>query len=348
MEATLSQWPNLEDLRSGLVGVTQLPLPAPKADVPALIEIHGEYLCWMNPSTPEAVGQTEIQVLPSAKVDTEIMKRVPVYEDAYSRPDGELTGALHRFVRLRDAQDVLRFAQRYGVLDICEHGLPCTHNPRMLNIHLLGLVQSPSLWKPVEVGTENSRSFLIEERGKRPWCEGCGSEPVETWLFWSRQARAILNLAAALSAGRPCSREDWEVILTQDIDEKPQLIDTLMARRWAAGVYLQEAVNLWLDLANVRLALSWPTGAGLGSLRLERGGTFGLLGVQLLTAITGAQSLAICNGCSIPYIREKRRPQAGRQNYCLECRAKKVPERIRQQRKRDRDKQAKSAEQERQ
>jgi hypothetical protein len=33
-------------------------------------------------------------------------------------------GALDRFVAIRDADDVLRFARRFGVLNLCEHGLP--------------------------------------------------------------------------------------------------------------------------------------------------------------------------------------------------------------------------------
>ena len=110
---------------------------------------------------------------------------------------------------------------------------------------------------------------------------------------------------------------------------------------WAAQVYLQEAVNRWLHLANVRLSLSWSIGVEKASLELETG-TFGMSGVQLLAAITGAQTLSICDGCGRPYVREGRRPQAGRVNFCADCRDKKVPEKLRQQRKRAREKQAES------
>ena len=338
----MSQWPNLEDNLTGVLGLTQLPVSKPH--LPGKIELHQEldreFLCWSNSYTPEPVDQIEIRVFPSAKTDTPTADRVPLYE--VDKP-GEIdfTGALDRFARLKTGDNVLRFAQRYGVLDFCQHGQPATHNPRLLAIPLLGLVQSPSLWKPIESGIYSEPGFMIEDHGERTWCEPVGSEAVEGWLFWSRMAAALLNVAAALASRHSTSRDDWEVIITEESDEIPRLIDSLLARGWAARVYLQEAVNRWLHLANVRLSLSWPIGQDKASLELEAD-TFGLLGIQLLTAVTGAQALAVCDGCHSPYVRPNRRPQAGRANYCPECKSAKVPERLRQQRKRTRMRQSES------
>ena len=142
----------------------------------------------------------------------------------------DFTGALDRFARLGSAPEILRFARRYGVLEFCQHGMPYSHNPRFLSIPLLGLVQSPSLWQPIEEGAESEPGFLIQERGQRPWCEPTGSEATQGWLFWSRMAAALLNIAAALAGDRPTSRADWETVITEEIDEAPQLIDTLVER----------------------------------------------------------------------------------------------------------------------
>jgi hypothetical protein len=332
-EPALSGWANLNDDQSGVLGVARLPVPRP--NVPAIIELHGDYLCWSNASPPEVVGHTAIRLFPSANEDSQTVRGVPVYESADQPVDVDFTGALGQFAKLRTGEDVQRFARRFGILEFCEHGLPATHNPRFLSMPLIGLIQSPSLWKPVEVGIEREPSFLIKGQGERPWCEPIGSEAIEGWLFWSRMAASLLNVAAALTRNLPTHRADWETIITEESDERPLLIDTLLARRWIARVYLQEAVNRWLQLANVLLSLRWPIGAEKASLKLE-GNTFGLLGVQLLTAVTGAQGLTVCDGCSKPYVREGRRPQAGRANYCPDCRASKVPERIRQRRRRAR------------
>src|SRR5438874_422934 len=37
------------------------------------------------------------------------------------------TGMLDRFIQIRNARGVLRFALRFGTLALCEHGMPCSH-----------------------------------------------------------------------------------------------------------------------------------------------------------------------------------------------------------------------------
>ena len=336
----------MEDDRIGVLGITQLPVPKP--NVPGVIELHGDYLHWSGTTfTPEAIDQTEIRLFPSAKSQTETIKQVPVYKAVNTAEKVDSTGALDRFARLRTATDILRFARQYGVLEFCQHGVPYTHNPRFLSIPLMGLVQSPSLWFPIEADIDGEPGFLIQGRGERPWCEPLGIEAIEGWLFWSRMAAALLNVTAAFEGDRPTRRDDWECVITEEIDKRTQLIDMLVARSWAGRVYLQEAVNRWLRLGAVRLALRWPIGVDKAFLELETG-TYGILGVQLLAAVTGAQTLSICDGCGTPYIREGRRPQVGRANYCPDCRANKVPEKMRQRRKRDKDRRSTSVAKERQ
>ena len=336
----LKKWPDLEDDRMGVLGVTHLPVP--RLHVPSSVELHEDHIHWAGDSyTQEATDRTEIKLFPSAKTETDTVKQVPVHTEVNTPAEVDFTGALDRFARLRTAKDILRFARRYGVLEFCQHGLPHTHNPRSPSVPLLGLVQSPSLWQPLEEGTDSNPGFLIQEHGERTWCDPIGIEAIEGWLVWSRMAAALLNVAVALAGNNLTRRDDWETIITEEIDEKDQLIDTLVARSWAAQVYLQEAVNRWLRLGVVRPTLRWPIGVDRAFLELETG-TFGMLGVQLLAAVTGAQTLSICDGCDRPYAREGRRPQAGRVNYCLDCRANKVPDKLRQRRKRARDRQSDS------
>ena len=158
-------------------------------------------------------------------------------------------------------------------------------------------------------------------------------ESIEDWLFWSRKAASLLNIASALAKDVPSEREDWEPVITTESEEKPLLIEALISRPWIARMYLQEAVNLWLRVADVHLSLGWSIDGSPPSLQLEAE-TFGVLGVQLLTAMTSAQGLAVCDGCAKPYVRVGRRPQSGRANFCPNCRAGKVPGRLRQRRRR--------------
>ncbi len=320
---------NLADYETGVLGLTQLPVPRPS--VPPIIELTGNYLQWTSGEPGQPDGEVDINIFPGPSGDTVTAKN-------FSRPgapDVDVTGALELFAKLSTGEGVLGFARRYGVLEFCEHRLPATHNPRPLSIPLFGLIESPSLWKPVEVGTGRLPSFLIEDSGDRPWCEPTGVEAIEDWLYWAKFAASILNIASALIGDHPTKREDWEIVITSESEERSKLIDSLLSRNWIAKVYLQGAVNIWLHLANVRLALSWPIGTPTPVLELEAN-TFGVLAVQLLTAVTGAQSLTVCDGCTRPYVREGRRPQRGRANYCPSCRSNGVPGRIRQQRRRAR------------
>ena len=48
------------------------------------------------------------------------------------RPDTEFTkGMLDAFVRIRGAEDVLRVAKRYGILDLCKHDEPIKYGRSM-------------------------------------------------------------------------------------------------------------------------------------------------------------------------------------------------------------------------
>lgn len=320
---------DLRDIDSDLIGVTGLPLP--RSTVPSIIELHGNHLHWTMGTPPEPAGRTEIYIFPGASEET---RRAKAFEYPKQEPGVDTAGALDQFIKISTGEDVERFARRYGVLEFCEHRLPASHNPRPVSMPLIGLVSSPSVWIPVEAGMARERGFLIEERGERPWCEPIGIEAIEDWLFWARMAGSILNVAVAVRDNRPTSAEDWTAILTEE-KNAPRLVETLVSQRWVAQVYLAQAVNLWLRIADVRPALSWPIGTNRPSLEFPTI-QFGVLGVQLMTAITGAQSLTVCDGCGRPYVREGRRPQAGRANYCSVCQGNKVPDRDRQRRRRDR------------
>ena len=323
----MSNLDSLADYETGVLGLTQLPVPKP--NVPPIIELTGNYLQWTNGGPAELDGEVDINIFPGPSGDIVTAKNFSLP----GAPDVDVTGALESFARLSTPESILGFARRYGVLEFCEHRLPATHNSRPLSIPLFGLIESTSLWKPVEIGAGRLPSFLIEDSGDRPWCEPTGVEAIEDWIYWAQFAASILNIVSALIGDLPTKREDWEIVITSKSEERSKLIDSLLSRDWIAKVYLQGAVNRWLHLANVRLSLSWPIGTSTPVLELEAN-TFGVLAVQLLTAVTGAQSLTVCDGCTRPYVREGRRPQRGRANYCPSCRSDGVPGRIRQQRKR--------------
>jgi len=260
--------------------------------VPPVIELKGDALIWQF---PDAAAET-------------------------SWRGAEPRGALDGFLRVRDGESALRFAQRYGVLAICEHGLPATHAYR------------PRLFFHKEEGS----GFCRPQGWPHP------AEPIERWLHFARQANALLRVAAALHDDRPGAKEDWEIIF-EDLLPAEWLRPTFgnLTESVPMGhLYLGGIINEWLVLGGVRPHFVWGMKRG-DAPRFEFGNpylvsNFWALALQLAVALSRSGGIAICDGCRRPYTTEKRKPQAKRSHYCPECRDGGIPARDRQRRHRAR------------
>jgi len=217
-------------------------------------------------------------------------------------------GALDAFRDIRDGEGVLRFARRYGVLGLCEHGLPVSHNP-----------------PPVPAQEEES-SRMCYPLG---WGSGMYWEPIERWLHFVRVAMALVRIAARLHAETASDPGDW-VTLYEDT-HRPELRDVAY---WATVVRNSEdswrlltwAVDDWLRLARLRLTLVWEKPRPI--LAYQASTTFGVIAIQLAAAASQSNSVAVCSGCGKPYSRTKRQPAVGKRNWCDECKRNGVDDRI--------------------
>ncbi|MCL5744443.1 MAG: hypothetical protein M1541_11050 [Acidobacteria bacterium] len=206
------------------------------------------------------------------------------------RPSAEL---LDRFLRLHrsTADGVLKFAQKHGVL-------------------LLDGFEEPR--------------FEWEREGR---------EPIRVWQKFSRKACALLNVKAALGEGKLGDPADWHVIdpLVNSAFPKPvagqfagYIGHGIAAARWK----LQWTLEGWLHFGRIGFGVDFQPGRGLRiNIDYHSGRLFGALALQLLLAVTNADSLYFCSGCGLPYARsrEKRRPREGQRNFCDECVSFKVP-----------------------
>lgn len=285
--------PGERALNSGLFGDGGLPTHGPLR--PANVSIEGDYLRWSYVSAS---------------------KRLQVYEPR---------GTIDRFARIKAPGDVVRFAADYGVLGLCEHGFPVTQH------WLLGYsVPEPS------AGCNPS---AIE-----------GREALERWFHYSRVAHASMEIAIDLSHGRQPPRSLWETVwedaLTADRrsalphhlaarinSQFPSQLQLLLDQMLAnPAITLYGLVNEWVRQGGVRpMIIPGAAKGGPPTLHLA-GSVFGLLGVQLMTIITGSASVATCSICDQPYFRE-RIPQRGRANYCSET-CRKAGDKLRQRRRR--------------
>lgn len=225
--------------------------------------------------------------------------------------------ALNRLVRIKDDRGVQRFAHRYGVLGICSHGLPAEHNPPPAYLQSAAYDSSTAM---------------------PPWCKhlqlspDVSYDPIDRWLHFARQARALLHISVALREAKAGSLADWETVY-EDLPAPTRRAEAAAQSPEMTRYHLYRTVEDWLAMGNVRLR---PGGYGAKGPPLLAGGlTFGVLAVQLLLAvIQGQEVLALCDGCGALYSREKRAPKAGHPNYCTDCRPK-VAARLRKRRWRE-------------
>ena len=220
---------------------------------------------------------------------------------------------LNEFIRLTNAESILKFAKKWGVLALAIDSVP---------------------WP--------GRTELRE-----------GVEPIAAWQYYSRRAQAVLQIAAALRQNKLGDFSDWSLIgilvpgtgyaRSHEKSLKAAMLHPHfgmpyslfamggsperkieLARKFVAG-----EVGHWLDCwkqdkrtAVSDFALHWNDDQQCWVLEIDYHGLlFAAIALQLALVVAGADSLFVCSGCSIPYTRprERKRPKSGWANYCDQC-----------------------------
>jgi hypothetical protein len=218
-------------------------------------------------------------------------------EDDRDRSPSKPPNLLMEFTRLADPKSgdkaILAFARKWGVLEICRHGLPCSH-------HHLQEYFMPHDWCGPLRYTDGERRYY---------------ESTLRWKYFAEQARALLSVAVLLRQGKPGRKEDWKVIFKRKPEEvwhpKFHGEDYDIDKRLL--IYL---VNRWLALGNVRPILKSD---GEREFITFDTNLFGVLATQLMMVVCRTSGLGICSGCGMLYTPRRRQPKFGQRNYCQEC-----------------------------
>ena len=226
---------------------------------------------------------------------------------------------VNRFLGLVNARDdrVKSFAEDFGPLWLCRHGLPNAHAAR-------GFVPATSVPSVCEV----------ERR------DGAFVERVDHWRALSAQANALMTLAADLHLGQVGTEDLWRVLPIDPegggdehgMHDAPK--DLQVARQ-----VLTLHFNTWLQWADVRSALRWEPAQEPVVLQSPIG-VFGALALQMVSRVGRVPPTAVCSGCGLRYERSGRAPKKGQRNFCPDCRST-APSRLakRDQRQREKDRQ---------
>jgi hypothetical protein len=222
---------------------------------------------------------------------------------------------LDRFVRLHDGPDtdILNFARQWGVFELCHHNLPYQHGHKPL--WSKSLLRIPDFMTAIAIRERcsikwKSRQHAIFHRYYGVETEGCfrlNWEPVETWRFFSRQAHALLNIAANVHLGKIGPNDDWRTVLKSGFPGGCTGGDAL---RMSKDLLL-EALNVWLEIGTIQLSLENIS----GRTQLIGADLFGSIALQLMLVVTRRTGFVQCSHCQEEYD-PIRRPSKGRNNYC--------------------------------
>jgi hypothetical protein len=91
---------------------------------------------------------------------------------------------IERFVKLKNGSPdrIYKFAQKYGVLEICQHELPSNHFNIPINSDSAG------------------------------YCFPCGVEPVSIWAEYAKVIHTIILIARSLRLNKVGEEKDWKVL----------------------------------------------------------------------------------------------------------------------------------------
>lgn len=223
--------------------------------------------------------------------------RPPRLDGTESFGEGRVdAAAVERFCALRTGAnaDVLRFAQRYGVLGLCQHGLPHGHGVTR------GVVPS------------HERCRYMGDPVTGWW------EPLDHWRKWAADATAMLNIGSQLAHGKLGEPADWTTLHGAEpfwLDDGPEVWGDLVAFE---GHQLAEELNGWLGVGGVRFDAAWnPTTAAVVVSTAGRS-LLGAVALQLVLMLAGGKGYAVCDGCPSIFT-PSRRPRQDRRGYCPEC-----------------------------
>ncbi len=209
-------------------------------------------------------------------------------------------------------KQVLKFAQRFGPLRLCErHRLPVSHNHRRF-LDDPGLLPCHEAMLP-----PHEAAAIVERSGKGVAKDGWCQESVADWQRFARQVDAMMNIAGELRYRRPGDRAQWAVLA--GLGHKPgaePLSGDIVAQRSS----LAEVVNVWLQWGEIRTQLDWAQATARMTYALpERYNLFGTLALQLATSVSTTRGgPAQCASCHRTFI-AARKPASGRNAYCPAC-----------------------------
>jgi hypothetical protein len=234
---------------------------------------------------------------------------VLIFDWAHPRKREPKDSILESFLALKTVNDVFDFANVYGALGLCAHGLPHRHFFLSAN------------------GNTGRFPFLTPDMCAPLYASYGGKvqigESVAAWLAWVKCAQNLLKTRDEL-ARNGLSAEVREALYQPGapfesvFDSYPGLRRRQRNSMPPNGM-LVTWTNVWLGLTGVTLRCTIRDGARTLLPCSPSCSLLGYIALQLALVLSGAKRMALCAACGAPC--SPKRVATGRNSYCLKCQA---------------------------
>ena len=178
-----------------------------------------------------------------------------------------------RFIELHKRSDaeIGSYARKWGVLGLCSHNLPSTHNQWKYG------VGTGSMCLPQTSRSQSSPGEL--------WCK----EPIDEWRKYSARASLLLQLGAKINNEAVGSKREWAALRDEEVDIFDDPNAPAFADMNSARVALSHQLEKWFVLGGLLPSISWNPKLDLWQFTLSGVG----LGPNLLALLALHLALTI-------------------------------------------------------
>ena len=228
-------------------------------------------------------------------------ERASAGDQTRQRPMSMLTDFIRAGTRVEGlSENVESYASRWGVLGICEHGLPASHNPHRL---------APDMRQFRLGGYRGVDHGCYPQDWGRKWSQ----EPLGLWVWYAVYFEAILEVVAALRV----ETANYADTIASLRDRVPDSIAENLGLSDPGDRELHRAMVGWRigemhQIGNVQMGIGHAHDGGLQVV--EVAGLFGQLVYQLALVVTGTRACVRCAGCAEWF--EPTRMPRGPRSWC--------------------------------
>jgi hypothetical protein len=232
----------------------------------------------------------------------EVKEDFLIYDAGARAKHNAFRGLLRGLLEARESREkTIKFCRRWGVLGLCEHGLPKAHRKECIGLAAFRRSTDPN-------GIPHAYY----------------RESVESVRCFAGALESLLSIGAAMAQGKSGHASDWdnacEVITGPDFPPWPENPSTQDLR--SARLYLQTLMRRLIEICRIRPRFWWNDETGSWQIDLDSEGSGinlpTLIVHELMVAIADKDGFASCSSCHKTYI-PGRRPDPTRRNYCPSC-----------------------------